>query len=299
MSLINDALKKAQKRQDPLSADGAAPAPGAPVTAPAGLRRGKKSMGVERVLLGIVAAVVVLVGLTVVGVLLLKKEGGAAVVAAPRRPAPSPAVVAGPGPAAHPAPVSPPVVSTPPAVSPPAPAVVATVPPPSPPPVSAPPQIAEPAPTPIAHRVAPPAPVPSATVESPPAASPALPSSAPAPVPGATSVQLNLSTPPLVSATPAAPAVAATSPAPVTTVEPARSQPAEVPYHRRVIAFLDTLHVTGVRAAGDDSKVLMNDRVYHLNDVVDLDLGVKLTGISTTVLMFTDENGKIYTKALQ
>ena len=52
-----------------------------------------------------------------------------------------------------------------------------------------------------------------------------------------------------------------------------------MPYHRRVLAFIDGLHVTGVRAAGDDSKVLMNDRVYHL--------------------LFADENNKVYTKALQ
>jgi hypothetical protein len=75
--------------------------------------------------------------------------------------------------------------------------------------------------------------------------------------------------------------------------------PAVPPPDRRILAFLDNLHVTGVRAAGDDSKVLMNDRVYRMNDMVERELGLRLTGVSTTVLTFADEKGKTYTKSLQ
>ena len=326
MSLINDALKKAQKQQDPESVE-AAPAPGAPVTAPAGLRRGK-SVGFEKVLLSVVAAVVVLVGLTVVGVLIFRKEGGPAIASAPRTaapassaaaapvaapaPAPAPAAAApAPVPAQAPAEAASPAPATATVAAAPAPAVTPAPVPAPPPPiepaptpvvhhasppaqaVTAPPPAAE-APTPIPHRASPPATPPAETLAAAPTASapPAVASSAPAaPVPpaAATSVRVDLTPPPA----PAAPA----------RVAPAEPVPAAVAvdilYRRKVIAFIDGLHVTGVRAAGDDSKVLMNDRVYHLGDAVDLDLGVKLSGVSTTVLMFTDDTGRVYTKALQ
>jgi hypothetical protein len=42
----------------------------------------------------------------------------------------------------------------------------------------------------------------------------------------------------------------------------------------------------------------MNNRVYRLNDMIDYDLGVKLTGVSTTTLTFMDENGVVYTRSL-
>lgn len=54
--------------------------------------------------------------------------------------------------------------------------------------------------------------------------------------------------------------------------------------------------MTGVRAAGADSKVLMNDRVYHVNDMVDYELGLRLTSVTTSALTFVDENGLVYTK---
>lgn len=74
--------------------------------------------------------------------------------------------------------------------------------------------------------------------------------------------------------------------------------PAGPQQNRQILAFIKSLHVTGVRVAGDDSKVLMNNRVYRLNDMLDYDLGVKLTGVSTTVLTFVDDSGVVYTKPL-
>jgi hypothetical protein len=118
--------------------------------------------------------------------------------------------------------------------------------------------------------------------------------SPPAPAPASSSVQVNLSA---SAPAPESPPPPRATPPQAKPVPPAASP--EMPYHRRVLAFVDSLHVTGVRAAGDDSKVLMNDRVYHLNDMVNIELGVRLTGVSTTVLLFADENNKVYTKALQ
>ncbi len=70
----------------------------------------------------------------------------------------------------------------------------------------------------------------------------------------------------------------------------AQAQPAVVPY-------LDTAKVTGVRASATDPKVLMNNRVYRLNDIVDSDLQLKITAISSRELQFTDSRGYVYTKA--
>lgn len=61
-------------------------------------------------------------------------------------------------------------------------------------------------------------------------------------------------------------------------------------------AFLDRLHVTGIRSSGAESKVLMNDRVYRVNDVVDRALGLKLVKVSPDTLTFEDANGLTYTK---
>jgi hypothetical protein len=103
----------------------------------------------------------------------------------------------------------------------------------------------------------------------------------------------------------AAPATTEPPPADVAQSEPpatipaARSFPPAGPHQdHKILALINGLHVTGVRVAGGDSKVLMNNRVYRINDILDYELGVKLTGVSTTVLTFVDENGIIYTRSL-
>ena len=52
----------------------------------------------------------------------------------------------------------------------------------------------------------------------------------------------------------------------------------------------------GIRSSGNESKVLMNDRVYRVNDIVDRNLGVKLTKVAPDSLTFTDANGATYVK---
>jgi hypothetical protein len=63
-----------------------------------------------------------------------------------------------------------------------------------------------------------------------------------------------------------------------------------------MITIIENLHVAGIRAAGEDSKVLMNDRVYRLNDIVDHELGIKLTVVTTKALTFEDDQGAVYTR---
>jgi hypothetical protein len=271
MSLINDALKKAQKlqtQQPPASASPAGPAAGAP-SAPVVIRRGKP-VGFETMLLGLVAAVVVIVGITVIAVLIFRKEGKPVVAAASHATSPVAAAPAAPVPAAPAAATTPAAAST----TPPAPVAstaastpaAAQNPPPSQPPVSEPP---------VQTAVSPP----PAPVAVPIATTPATESPAPS-----VSVQVNTAAP--------APAVIEAPPASVAKPSP----PAAPQQNRKILVYIDGLRVTGVRSAGTDSKVLMNDRVYRVNDMVDYELGLRLTGVTTAVLTFVDENSVVYTK---
>jgi len=61
----------------------------------------------------------------------------------------------------------------------------------------------------------------------------------------------------------------------------------------RIQTYIDALRVTGIRASGTDSKVLMNDRVFRVNDIVERSLGLRLTGVAADRLSFTDENGLV------
>lgn len=63
-----------------------------------------------------------------------------------------------------------------------------------------------------------------------------------------------------------------------------------------VLTFLENARVTGVRPSPTDPKVLMNNRVYRLNDVVDGALQLRVTVIESRQLQFTDTAGFVYTK---
>jgi hypothetical protein len=65
---------------------------------------------------------------------------------------------------------------------------------------------------------------------------------------------------------------------------------------KEIQAFVDNVKVMGIRSAGKESKVLMNDRVFRVNDMVDRSLGLKLTEVATDHLVFVDENGFTYTR---
>ncbi len=63
-----------------------------------------------------------------------------------------------------------------------------------------------------------------------------------------------------------------------------------------ILTFLETARVTGVRASNTDPKVLMNNRVYRLNDLISRDLQLRVTLIESRKLQFTDARGYVYTK---
>jgi hypothetical protein len=64
----------------------------------------------------------------------------------------------------------------------------------------------------------------------------------------------------------------------------------------RIQAFIDSIKVAGIRSSGTDSKVLMNDKVYRVNDIVDRSLNLRLIEVQADSLTFVDENGVVYTK---
>ncbi|HRJ48263.1 MAG TPA: hypothetical protein PKY38_12950 [Opitutaceae bacterium] len=226
MSLINDALKKAQRQR---TTDAAGVAPPMPGESGGRITRRGKPMASQAVLL-LVAGGSVLIVLSVVATVYLLRE--------PAPPAAPPVALA--------APISPstatPVVNDSPA---PAPVVFVPV-----------------------------LPKPESVVESPP--------EPPAPV----------STPPV--RTEPAPVIIASSPPPALPApSPAAASPDE-----RIHDYLDRLHVLGVRSSGADSRVLMNDRVYRLNDLVDRTLSLRLVDVQPGLLIFEDARGVRYTKNL-
>jgi len=64
----------------------------------------------------------------------------------------------------------------------------------------------------------------------------------------------------------------------------------------RVLAYLDAVRVNGIRPSPDDPKVLMNGRVFRINDVVDRELNLRLTEIAPSRLTFEDARGMPYVK---
>lgn len=109
--------------------------------------------------------------------------------------------------------------------------------------------------------------------------------------------------PPTTSPAPA-PLTAAAAPAVPPKPAPAASAPVEQPppgllapgQDIRVLTYIDALRVAGIRSSGDGSKVLMNDKVYRVNDIVDYTLGIRLTKVAADGLTFTDANGTTYVK---
>jgi len=258
MSLINDALKKAQRDRsgpsgpsiEPVVQSGPVPPqiyPARPAAGPSGgLGRG--------LVLGAVVA------LALVG-------GGAAVwLLKPSGAPPPPAVVAVAAPAQPTAPA--PAPSVPPAT----PAVV--VPPPAP----------------------------AASVALAPAA-PAAPARAPEPPPF--QLRLNLpSTPAAAAVEPAAPPSVTATQLPPPVAAPVAPAPAAGEGFQirlnlqdsRILAFLDSARINGIRAAADDAKLLMNNKVFKAGDLVDRGLKLKLTKVEPGVLTFEDGQGQVYVK---
>jgi len=140
-----------------------------------------------------------------------------------------------------------------------------------------------------------PAPVVAARPASPVAPSPA-PESPIAPVPApAPAPVIEVRLPAIPHATPApapVPAPAVVHPEPVKPAIP------RVPTANPLVyEFLEKLRVAGIRASPTDPKVIMNDRVFRLNDIVDRITQLRLVHIDNDTLTFVDGSGFEYKKS--
>ncbi len=121
----------------------------------------------------------------------------------------------------------------------------------------------------------------------------------PAPLATPTSVEAN-PTPVAAASIADRPALAPAQPPPP--VGPSTPAPSPVPVQTnsipdpRIHVFVDALRIAGVKAGGAESRVLMNDRVYRLNDIVERSLGVRLIKVETNSLTFSDANSVTYVK---
>ena len=174
-------------------------------------------------------------------------------------------------------------------------------------------------PQPIAVVVRPPPPVisppPSAPNAEPLNTQPSTPNSPPAPavqlplivvpappvqpLPAPSSQHSTLNTQPAVAPI-LPPQVVSIPPAPAPSTQPSTLNPqptaATPTANSRVYEFLEKLRVSGIRASDTDPKVIMNDRVYRLNDIVDRLTQLRLTRIEASTLTFVDASGFEYRK---
>jgi hypothetical protein len=72
--------------------------------------------------------------------------------------------------------------------------------------------------------------------------------------------------------------------------------PAAAKMDNKAVAYIENLRIAGIRASATDSKVLMNDRVYRIGDMVEREMGLKLIGITSSSMTFEDERGARYTR---
>lgn len=113
---------------------------------------------------------------------------------------------------------------------------------------------------------------------------------APAPTPAAEPTRSML---PTTGATTEAPAAAVSAQAPASITPTPANGVVDVVAAQN---FVDAIRVAGIRSSGNESKVLMNDRVYRVNDIVERALGLKLIKVSSDALTFADPNGTVYVK---
>ena len=64
----------------------------------------------------------------------------------------------------------------------------------------------------------------------------------------------------------------------------------------KALIYIDGLRVAAIKTSATEAKVLMNDRVYRIGDTVEHILGLKLAAIAPNALTFEDERGVRFTR---
>lgn len=65
-----------------------------------------------------------------------------------------------------------------------------------------------------------------------------------------------------------------------------------------IIEWLSSSRITGVRLAGDASRVILNGEPFSVGDTVSYQLGLKVLVIQESRVLFVDDNGQRYLKRL-
>ncbi len=257
MSLINDALKKAQKDQSRFSSSNLGPAipPGYVPSSSA-----KSDSSPFKTVLIYILGSASLICISVFITLHLIKEPEQSIAAKP---------VASNAPAQPPTPDHPPEATS---------SASAT-----PPPATAAPAIKVRAPAPLTLPESANQPVPEPLVKQ-----PALATFNPVPTP--VTLQVVPSQP---APTPLAPIVL-TAPSQPTTTPVVTPQSAIST--QRIQAIVDRIQINSVRTSQTETKVIINNRLYRLGDTIDHSIGLRLSEVHHNHILFTDEVGNKYIK---
>ena len=95
----------------------------------------------------------------------------------------------------------------------------------------------------------------------------------------------------------AAPLTASAIAFPVMTPTPTPSpEPTPVKPTIRIQALVDKFRISGIRISDTDSKVILNDHLFRVDDPVESSLGLRLTKIEEHRLTFVDADGNTYVK---
>lgn len=281
MSLINDALKKAQKQRETtigpatggVTPTGTPPAPpgppppAAPAASPAGPNGGTPppapvTAPSQHNNVAVIAGAAVIVSLSVAATVYFlrgdkRAEGPVAVT-------PPPAAMAPSSPPPKTEPVAPSLVPT-------APSMAAT-------------------PPPIAVGAPPSSPAAATAGNLPPPTAPVLSTQAPSTVP-ATPVASPAESP-ISDPLKAPPLASAAEPAP----RPTSSEGPPVKTTFRIQGMIDKFRISGIRLSPTESKVILNDHLFRVDDLVEPTLGLRLTKIESHLLTFSDADGNSYLK---
>jgi len=123
--------------------------------------------------------------------------------------------------------------------------------------------------------------------------SPAPVAPAPSPAPAVAAAPAGSTDPEPLIRLPVAAREQATEPVPTPAVVPEKKAGRGTAGIQKLV---DSLRVAGVRISRNEAKVLMNDRVYRLQDIVDRESGLKLVEVSAERLVFEDEQGARYVR---
>jgi hypothetical protein len=83
---------------------------------------------------------------------------------------------------------------------------------------------------------------------------------------------------------------------PVLPVVPPVASNSRPTHEAQVQAFLSTARLSGVRGVEAKARVLMNEKIYALDDLVEPTLGLRISAVRPGLLVFTDRQGRTYEK---